>query len=159
MAVGDISPDEKALTKEDILEQPREFFPTFMEWVADRNAEQISKTKNSAGTIYQVPANKTFFMTGCFITAMETGAVNSHGSVWIQEGTAGSGKVFLNARIDHINAASGGAQAISRDFTMPIRVEAGVAIEMAVSGMTTPFATAHIDGFLLDTTISVAQIR
>lgn len=149
---GDVS--DKVL-EEDVIKKSREFFPTFMEWVADGNAEQIldagSRLVIGAGVIYRVPANKTFFLT------------NAHLSSDVVAGGAGSSEVnlyFRNTKVQnklishHHDMVRPDHATSSINFPMPLKLDAGEEV-IIVNDHAAFRSIANIQGFLLPKKISI----
>lgn len=61
---------------ESIIKDPKEFTQTFFEFIS-RGGLQIVRAGNAAGstiTLFTVPANKTFYLTGIFMSASLAGS-------------------------------------------------------------------------------------
>lgn len=154
--------DEGVPLTEDILKKPREFVRTWLEWIADGNAEQVGKsgniTRGATGvqtlTIYTVPDNFTLFITSVWM-GMDNTAIGS--------GTA-SGSLrllgpFINLMSDNLNLGHAHGSHSSNSFTMPFKVESkgkvAINIEMVSTGAPTSVTThGGFLGFLLPKKIS-----
>lgn len=146
----------KPLDKSVIKEPPKPFSATFMEYVADGNAEQIHRMANSAATLYTVPTNHTLFITSCFVSGLEVGNVNTHGEIQLLIKFASLDNIMLlSTHVDHIAGQHGGSSELSLSFPMPVRVEQGSKIVSSLAGFTTPQARFAFLGFLLPKKISI----
>lgn len=139
------------LDQDVVKRKPLIVSPTFMEWVADGNAEQIFITGgiSSAGrtTAYTTPKNFTLFITNISITIRcSTGAPSSRiGSVEFNAGDT----AILQAVIVGGNTASSN----SMSYPMPLRRSSGEVITIAVNaGASVNFV---IQGFLLPLKLSI----
>lgn len=155
--VDPIGESNVPLTKDIVPEKPRVAFPTFAEWVSDGNAEQIVLDVGSERTIYEVPDNKTLFITSCYITGAELANASTHGNLTISVSSGGFAEEtnLLAIKIDHTAGQHGGANTASLSFPMPIRFVSGAIIKLIESGMTTPSMRAGFTAFLLDKKISI----
>ena len=143
--------------EEDVLKEPkRVFFPTFLEWISDGNAEQILDNAQQSGsgstTIFTTPENFTFFLTSVHLSSDAAGG-----------GGAGSAlcSVFFGANISikrllshrHVLASPDHVTS-SLAFTMPMKLNSGESIIIDNDSATFQ-SVANITGFLLPKKISV----
>lgn len=147
---------EKVL-EEDILKvKARQFFPTFAEWIADGNAEQIVRAAFSNDStdkiIFAIPKNKTFFMTGCSLSTKNSDLGDQATGAQIRYGNVAPFTTFTLLTAETEAPGSGVANSIN--FSMPIKIEGGNTILLLSSGAD---SRQHgiIYGFLLDKKISI----
>ncbi len=147
---------EVSLEKDILPPKPREFFPTFAEWISDGNAEQIVRNAfSNDGTdpvIFEVPVNKTFFMTGCSFVALNSDIGTQITTAQIRYGNASPFQTFLLLVVEA--RASGSNSSNSINFSMPIKIEGGNTIVLTSSGSSSR-NHGTIYGFLLDKKISI----
>ncbi len=137
--------------EEDLIKKKIEFVKSWTEWNAI-NSEQISKHLdrfNAIGTIYEVPENKTFFLTFAQIVCYTTGvAPLGDKTSWIFAGATNNPIIKidfpLRAAFEHGEA--------NANFTMPLKFESGQKILLTAG--TETFAHATLIGFLIDKKIS-----
>lgn len=125
--------------------------PTFMEWVADGNAEQIfigaARTIAGTSSIITIPNNFTLFITSASLNIVCTGVgapTLRQGSIQIRGDTILAAQVF----------AIGAANRDSNSFPMPLRISSNEAIELVLSANNAR-VVATIQGFLLPRKISI----
>ena len=142
------------LDKNIIPEQPRIFFPTFAEWIADGNAEQIIRTATfttpGATPIFTVPENFTLFITNLHLSSDITGggAGNTQASIRL-----GVNDLIVPIRHTHV-IASADHVVSSLSCPMPLKVDSGDSVFLTV-GLGTMIASGQICGFLLPKKISI----
>ena len=147
-----------SLDKDVVKEKPLAVSPTFMEWAADGNVEQIIAAGNEgASLIFTVPNNKTLFITSAWVGGMETANVNSHGHIilFIEDPAASGTLPILGASVDHVTGQHGGNTNNSLSFPMPLRVEQKNKIAITSPNINTPRMRGGFQGFLLDKKISI----
>ena len=144
------------LDKNIIPDRPREFFPTFLEWISDGNAEQILDNAQQSGTgettIFTTPENFTFFLTSVHLSSDAAGGGGvSSALATIFFGSSNSIKRLLSHR--HVLASPDHVTS-SLAFTMPMKLNAGESI-IINNGHSTFQSVANITGFLLPKKISI----
>ncbi len=144
--------EEISLTKDVIKRPDREAFPTFLEWVADGNAEQILRNafKSTSGsvTLFEVPENFTFF-----ITSFNMSSENTAGGAGNVESLLRFSTTEALARIAH-NMNEHDHVVLSQSYTMPVRVPSGQVIEISNIGASLNTSVV-LQGFLLPKKISI----
>ena len=134
---------------EDILKKDLRFSPTWAEWSADYNNEQVvrsvSRTSGGTSTFFTVPDKQTLFITSAWISGIGSSAgtiVNFrlHGSAFSSQ--------FLRVFSNDINGTS-----ISQQYANPLRFEAGQVVEFTIS-IGQGVAGAGFAGFLVSKRLS-----
>ena len=147
-----------------VLEEPvRKFFPTFLEWVADGNAEQVGGSGNiSRGatgaqslTIFTVPENFTLFITSVWLGSDNAAPGAGTATILFQVSSP-----LLVLLTDNLNLSFASGSHASNSLTMPIKVSSGASVniqlEMISSGApTTVIAHGGFTGFILPKKISI----
>jgi len=141
------------LTKNVIREPDRAFSATFMEWVADGNAEQIIKRGTSAGVFYTVPENFTLFITSAFVSGHKTnaGGAGHFVNLSIENLSGANPSVIMSLDLGNVAQVTWGS--VSNSFPMPLRAEAGKLI--TITFIPNVEGTAGFQGFLLPKKISI----
>ena len=140
-----------ALTEDVVKKKPLVVSPTFMEWVADGNVEQITQARSNtlADTLYIVPDNFTLFITSAFVSAScTTGAPSNRSAILTIDGDE-EGKAILFASIT--GGYTSANNAIS--FPMPFKVNSGQIVR-GILNVNTLGRWGFI-GFLLPKKISI----
>lgn len=155
--VQEFTTDEGVPLTEDVFEKgDRGFFPTFAEWVADGNAEQIfrsiSAVANGIEILFTVPLNHTLFITSMSMSCMDVG-VAAHGFAAMRK--RGTEVEFLSIANDHGNIQAPTVSQNSNSFPMPLRFNQGEIIEIRVENFSSPQIRANFQGFLLPKKISI----
>jgi len=129
--------------EEDVLKKGvREFFPTFREWAADGNVEQIIRSRTTEGDLFTVPSNFTLFITSAWLSAnVVLGGTFSNMNISNRVAFLG-----VDCPIDQVSS-------ITADFSMPIKVHEGEVITIGTGGVNT--TRGGFVGFLLPKKISV----
>jgi hypothetical protein len=151
-----IGESTEPLTKDDVAEPERAYFPTFQEWISDGNAEQIIKHASSltASTdivIYTVPKGYTLFITSAFLHCSNegTGAAGASSPAGIFIGKADAYLFLARLLADKAQELT-----FANSYTMPIRITSGMTVYVR-----NPYATtdtlAGFTGFLLPSKISI----
>ena len=156
MVDQDLGESDVPLT-EDVVKKPlREFSATFSEWAAD-NVEQIWITDRvtSGRVLYTVPENFTLFITSGFIAGHSTAVGGTHGDLRLQFGTASKLFIIVACTVDHHTTAVGTASSMALSFPMPLKINQGEIVEIAITGVSNPFVVAGFTGFLLPKKISI----
>lgn len=151
--------EEIAITKDIIRPEPKDFTPTFSEWIADNGIQIIeSKRGGTPSVIYRIPENHTLFITSAFIAVIDQIDQSAHGhaQIQIENIAAGLFKTILSAAIDHHTTASPTVGNNSISFISPLKVEAPFRIATNATGISNS-ATVEggITGFLLPKKISI----
>tara|TARA_Y100000310_G_C20677257_1_gene813800 strand:+ start:2128 stop:2580 length:453 start_codon:yes stop_codon:yes gene_type:complete len=136
------------LTEDVIKQRPREFFPTLSELAADTKlqiVELFSQAGTGSGTLFTVPENNTFFMTGINLSGSNT-AVAGSGFVGIE--SARFGNMF------RIRVAFSQNNSLSQNFSMPLKFNAGEIILFEISGASV-IGDGSIYGFVVPKEISL----
>jgi len=127
--------------REDILKQPRVFYPTWVEWSAV-NRDQVEKfiARGSAGSsnIFTVPTGLTFWIT----SANMSGGSSTGSSYEVLLRITSSQRTLAT-----FEGSGTAAQTFSMTYPMPIRVEQNETIDLLVQSPNVR-ASASIQGFL-----------
>jgi len=136
--------DSEVPLQESILKAPpRVNFPTFAEWVADGNAEQVARSLASSS--FTVPDNFTLFITNLSLS-YRSNITDGVGFIAIPE--LGGGVLIV--------ASEGGSDSTSvsnMTYSMPIKVSSGQVI--SVGSSQAGALTGELFGFLLSNKISI----
>lgn len=124
-----VFPDDVSdkVLEESIIKVAREFFPLFSEWAAD-NFQRIVRNTTAAGTntLYQVPENRTLFITAVHIYIANDAAPNARGIISIgSTDGSGQGETLLNITTTAASGSEGGAYS----FNHLVKVEAGEIVQ------------------------------
>ncbi len=131
-----------SLEKDILKKGERVIFPTFAEWAADGNIEQVIRSRTSEGVIFTVPQNFTLFITNAWISAtIPLGG--SFSNMNISDQTS-----FLNLDCD-----DGNTNTIFASYSMPVVVHAGDFVQVGTGGVNT--TRAGFVGYLLPKKISI----
>jgi hypothetical protein len=154
-----VGESDVVLDERRVLEpRSRQFFPTFTEWVADGNAEQVfvtSRSLASSTTIYTVPDNYSLFVTSCWISATEEDNVSIHAFASIGKIEGATVTDFLGVNVDHITGQHGGATAGSQSFPMPLKIQSGERMWITLDNFSNGNVSGGFQGFLLPKKISI----
>jgi hypothetical protein len=147
MSLGD-SPI--VLDRDVVKSKPLRVSPTFAEWVADGNAEQIIKTAsivNTTSTLYTVPANFTLFITTSFLSSD-----NIAGGAGTTAAQLKIGSTIILRQLHSLPA--GDHTSTSQDYPMPLRVNPNDTVTL-FSDSANLFVSGGFTGFLLPRKISI----
>jgi len=134
--------------EEDILKQPIEFVRSWLEWSAD-NREHIHRLVGGTATqtLFTVPDNNTFFITSATLSAINTSTVQSTAPILRIGGSSNTGVLITFNLPPQIVGADFPHGRVSKDFTFPLKIEAGQIIQsVAATGNS---YQASIIGFLV----------
>lgn len=144
----------KALT-EDIVKRPKEpYKATFMEWLADGNAEQILKEQALAAatadiTIYTVPKNFTLFLFAASLSVSNVSAAANVTNLYLR---GANGVSILAVR----TIPTSGQGSMTQQFLSPLKVEEGETIYLNKNVASSDVkVTTTFQGFLLPKKISI----
>lgn len=127
---------------EDVIKKRREFFPTFREWVADGNADQIIRSRTSEGTLFSVPSNFTLFITSAWLSANV-----------VLGGTFSNMNISNRVSFLGVDCPADQVSSTTANYSMPIIAHEGEDIIIGTGGVNT--TRGGFAGFLLPKKISV----
>lgn len=140
------------LEKTPFKQEDREFFPTRGEWAAMSRKDQvfqgaINLTSSGATTLFTVPSDSVFFLTGFNMD------LNTRGGLTVALLTlrilnpGGSIKTTIGQLQYNENVVGGVGMTLSHDFTMPLLLDSSQVLSINVAG-TNPNADAFIFGWI-----------
>jgi len=143
--------------EEDILIEKKPFSPTFQEWAADGNVEQViifnNKVNATEETIHTVGAAETLFITSMQMSLSYLGDPGGERAlIKINSGASGREILVLQAN-DGVGVSDFGNANTSITFNMPLKVSSGSLIRH--DNPTNGQSTIIIIGFVLPHKISI----
>lgn len=130
---------------------PPVYMPNLFEWLFYKG-KQVSENAASEKIFYTVPEGVFLFLTSCWIAAIETANVSTHGAATLTISKSGITEELniLGVKVDHIAGQHGSSDSNSLSYNIPLVLPPKTTIKLNLSGFTTPSVRGQIVGFLVE---------